>query len=84
VFSNALVIFVGKDDAEVVRRAAAVGREVDEMKAYGVVGTPGEVVDQLGRYTEIAGSTRFYLQILDLTDLDHLELIADQVQSQVA
>jgi F420-dependent oxidoreductase-like protein len=82
VYSNALVAVVGKDDAEVARRAAAIGREVDELKANGLAGTPAEVVDKIGRYAE-QGATRFYLQILDLHDLDHLELISSQVQSQV-
>ncbi len=82
VYSNALVAAVGKDDAEVARRAAAIGRDVEELKAAGLAGTPAEVVDKIGRYAE-QGSTRFYLQILDLKDLDHLELISSQVQPQV-
>ncbi|MGW2642353.1 LLM class F420-dependent oxidoreductase [Streptomyces sp. NPDC001348] len=81
-YSNALVVCVGKDDQEVARRAAAIGREVDELKANGLAGTPAEVVDKIGRYAEI-GSRRIYLQILDLSDLDHLELISAQVQSQL-
>lgn len=82
VYSNALVVAVGKDDAEVARRAAAIGREADELRANGLAGSPAEVVDKIGRYAEL-GATRFYLQILDLSDLDHLELISSQVQSQV-
>ncbi|MDQ0789786.1 LLM class F420-dependent oxidoreductase [Streptomyces sp. B3I8] len=81
-YSNALVVCVGKDDAEVARRAAAIGREVDELKENGLAGSPAEVVDRIGRFAEI-GSTRFYLQVLDLSDLDHLELISSQVQSQL-
>ncbi|MFD7613212.1 LLM class F420-dependent oxidoreductase [Streptomyces sp. NPDC059828] len=82
-YSNALVVCVGRDDAEVARRAAAIGREVDELKANGLAGSPAEVVDKLGRYAAI-GSSRAYLQVLDLHDLDHLELIAAQVQSQMS
>ncbi|MFI9644875.1 LLM class F420-dependent oxidoreductase [Streptomyces sp. NPDC052040] len=81
-YSNALVACVGKDDQEVARRAAAIGREVDELKANGLAGTPAEVVEKIGRYQEI-GSRRIYLQILDLDDLDHLELISSQVQTQL-
>jgi hypothetical protein len=40
------------------------------------------VVDKLGRYAEI-GATRIYLQILDLDDLDHLELVASAVRPQL-
>ncbi|MET8778632.1 LLM class F420-dependent oxidoreductase [Nocardia sp. NPDC050713] len=82
VYSNALVVCVGASDAEVARRAAAIGREVDELKTNGLAGSPDEVVDKIGRYAEI-GAGRIYLQILDLDDLAHLELIADKVKSQL-
>lgn len=82
VYSNALVVCVGKDDAEVARRAAAIGREVDELKENGLAGSPAEVVDKIGRYAEV-GASRIYLQMLDLQDLDHLELISSQVQAQL-
>ncbi|WP_329425092.1 LLM class F420-dependent oxidoreductase [Streptomyces sp. NBC_01268] len=82
VYSNALVVCVGRDDAEVARRAAAIGREVAELKANGLAGSPAEVVDKIGRYGAL-GSTRIYLQVLDLNDLDHLELISAQVQTQL-
>ncbi len=82
VYSNALVVCVGKDDAEVARRAAAIGREVEELKENGLAGSPAEVVDKIGRYAEV-GASRIYLQMLDLQDLDHLELISSQVQAQL-
>jgi F420-dependent oxidoreductase-like protein len=82
VYSNALVACVGRNDAEVARRADAIGREVKEIKESGLAGSPAEVVDKIGRYAE-GGSTRFYFQMLDLHDLDHLELIASEVQSQL-
>ncbi|WP_328714410.1 LLM class F420-dependent oxidoreductase [Nocardia salmonicida] len=82
VYSNALVACVGRTDAEVARRAAAIGREVDELKENGLAGSPAEVVDKIARYREL-GASRIYLQILDLADLDHLELIAAEVQSQL-
>ncbi|MCA2207135.1 LLM class F420-dependent oxidoreductase [Nocardia rosealba] len=82
VYSNALVACVGRTDAEVARRAAAIGREVDELKTNGLAGSPAEVVDKIARYREIDAS-RIYLQILDLADLDHLELIAAEVKSQL-
>ncbi|PRH78600.1 LLM class F420-dependent oxidoreductase [Streptomyces solincola] len=82
VYSNALVVCVGRDDAEVARRAAAIGREPEELKANGLAGSPAEVVEKLGRYAEL-GSSRVYLQVLDLHDLDHLEVISSQVMSQL-
>jgi F420-dependent oxidoreductase-like protein len=80
--SNALVVCVGKDEAEIARRAAAIGRDVAELRENGLAGTPAEVVDTIGRYQE-AGASRLYLQLLDVHDLDHLELIASQVQAQL-
>ena len=82
VYSSALVLCVGKDEAELARRAAAIGREVDELRAHGVAGTPSEAVDILGRYAE-AGAQRCYLQVLDLSDLDHLDLVASEVAPQL-
>ncbi|MFD8807213.1 LLM class F420-dependent oxidoreductase [Streptomyces sp. NPDC059597] len=83
VYSNALVVCVGRDDQEVARRAAAIGREPEELKANGLAGTPAEVVEKIGRYAE-TGSERIYLQLLDLTDLDQLELISAEVMPQLS
>lgn len=78
VYSSALVLCVGETEAEVERRAAAIGREVGELRENGLAGTVEEVVDKIGRYRE-SGQTRLYLQTLDLTDLDHLRLVAAAV-----
>ncbi|MFD2092137.1 LLM class F420-dependent oxidoreductase [Blastococcus deserti] len=83
VHSSALVLCVGKDEEEIARRAAAIGREVGELREHGVAGTPAEAVDILGRYAE-AGAQRVYLQVLDLSDLDHLDLVASEVAPQLA
>jgi F420-dependent oxidoreductase-like protein len=82
VYSTANVVCVGRDDAELARRASAIHRDIGELRANSFAGTPGEVVDRIGRFAAI-GATRLYLQVLDLTDLDHLELIASAVASQL-
>jgi len=79
VFSHAITTVVGAGDAEVARRAEAIGRAVDELKESSAAGSPAEVAETLRRYAE-AGATRSYLQIMDLDDLDHLELIASEVR----
>lgn len=81
-YSNALVACVGSDEAEIARRAAAIGREVAELRANGLAGTPAEVAEKIARYRDI-GSERIYLQILDLGDLDHLALIAGEVATRL-
>lgn len=76
--SAGMVACVGRDEQEIARRAAAIGREVDELRENGLAGTPQEVVDKIGRLRDV-GAQRIYLQVLDLSDLDHLELIASDV-----
>jgi F420-dependent oxidoreductase-like protein len=78
VLSAALVLCCGRDEAEVRRRAAAIGREVDELREHGLAGTPQEVVERIGEFAD-AGARRIYLQTLDLTDLDQLDLVAADV-----
>jgi F420-dependent oxidoreductase-like protein len=77
-YSAAQTVCCGRTDAEVAARAGAIGRDVDELRANGLCGSPQEVVDKLATYAGI-GADRTYLQILDLADLDHLALIAEQV-----
>ena len=78
VYSAAQTLVVGQDDAEVRRRAEAIGEDPDESRAAGLGGTVAEVVDKIGRFAEL-GVTRLYLQVLDLHDPEHIRLVADQV-----
>ena len=80
--SNAMFTCVGKDAAELARREARTGRDVEELRGHGLVGTPAEIVDRIGRFQE-AGTQRVYFQLADLDDLDQLELIASQVLPQL-
>jgi alkanesulfonate monooxygenase len=81
-YSNAHTICCGRDEAELERRAAAIGRPLDDLRANALAGTPSEIVDAIGRYSEL-GSQRVYLQVLDLHDLDHLDLLATEVMPHV-
>jgi len=81
-YSAAQTVCCGRDEAELARRAQATGEQVDDLRHGGLAGSPAEIVDKLGRFAE-AGATRAYLQVLDLHDLDHLELIAAEVMPQV-
>ncbi len=72
-FSAAQILCVGSDEAEVERRAAAIGREPAELRENGMAGTPDEVKAKAEAFAAI-GVERLYLQILDLDDLDHLAL----------
>lgn len=81
-YSVALVVAVGSDEAEFRRRAAAIGREPDELRSNGACGTPSEAAAMIRRYRD-SGAQRIYLQVLDLTDLDHLDLVARDVVAAV-
>ncbi len=78
VYSLGQVLCCGRDDAEVARRAAAIGRDVAELRENGLAGSPAEVLDKIGRLAA-QGAERFYLQVLDLADLDHLRLVAQDI-----
>lgn len=78
VFSVGQVLCCGQSEADIARRAAAIGREVSELRENGLAGSPAEILDKLGRF-EAAGADRFYLQVLDLADLDQLRLVAEEV-----
>jgi len=78
VYSAGQTICCGVTEAEVAARARAIGREVDDLRTNGLCGSPEEVVAKLATYAAV-GAERMYLQILDLADLDHLALVAEQV-----
>jgi alkanesulfonate monooxygenase SsuD/methylene tetrahydromethanopterin reductase-like flavin-dependent oxidoreductase (luciferase family) len=82
ILSAALVLCCGRDEHEVSQRAAVIGRAAPELREHGLAGTPSELVDKIGRFAE-AGAGRIYLQVLDLADLGHLELVAASVLPQV-
>ncbi len=83
VYSAALIVCVGANEAEVKRRAAALGREPDELRKNGLCGTPAEVAERMRSWSE-AGAERLYLQVMDLADLDHLDLIAHDVVAELS
>lgn len=82
-YSAAQTVCCGRGEAELARRAEAIGRDLAGLRAGALGGTPAELVDKIGQFAE-AGAARMYLQLLDLHDLDHLELIATAVMPQLA
>ncbi|MFJ2029807.1 LLM class F420-dependent oxidoreductase [Streptosporangium sp. NPDC087985] len=82
VLSVVQTVAVGADGAEIARRAEAAGHDLATLRATGLAGTPAEVVDKIGKFAGL-GADRIYLQVMDLSDLDHLELIAAEVLTHV-
>jgi F420-dependent oxidoreductase-like protein len=77
VWSAAQTVACGRTDAEARTRAENIGGTPP------LFGAPDQVVDQLGAFAEL-GARRMFLQVLDLADLDHLDVIASRVLPQVA
>ncbi len=82
IYSAAQTVCCGRSDAELSRRARATGRQLDDLREHGLAGSPDEIAERIGGFAAI-GAERIYLQVLDLQDLDHLELIATKVLPQV-
>jgi F420-dependent oxidoreductase-like protein len=82
-WSAALVVCVGETERDIARRAAAIGRQPDELRTNGVAGTPEEAIASIRRWVD-AGADRLYLQVLDLSDLEHLDVIADAVATHLS
>jgi alkanesulfonate monooxygenase SsuD/methylene tetrahydromethanopterin reductase-like flavin-dependent oxidoreductase (luciferase family) len=72
------VVCCGRTADELKRRAAAIGREPDELREHGLAGTPEEIAGKIAEFAGV-GAARMYLQVLDLHDLDHLELLAELI-----
>ncbi len=82
VLSAAQVLCVGESETDVERRAARIGREVAELRTNGLAGTVDEVIEKIESFASV-GARRMYLQVLDLSDLDHLRLVAERIQPRV-
>lgn len=82
-WSAAVVVCCGADEAELARRAAAIRRDVAELREHGAAGTPPEVAARCRAYADLGADT-IYLQVLDMTDVDHLRLIAGEVLPELA
>ncbi len=83
VLSIALPVCCGRTDADLRRRSERMGGLPDGLRESALFGTPAEIVDRLGSYAEI-GASRAHLQFIDMTDLDHVELVAAEVTPQLA
>jgi alkanesulfonate monooxygenase len=76
--SAALVVCCGENQNELERRAANIGRDVSELAKNGLAGSPAQVAEKILAWGEL-GISRMYLQMLDISDLEHVGLIASEV-----
>ncbi|PZF98476.1 LLM class F420-dependent oxidoreductase [Micromonospora endophytica] len=80
--SAGIVAAIGRTDAEAHRRAAPLHAKSALPPEAPVVGSPQQLLDRIGEFAQI-GTERVHLRLTDLTDLDHLELIAAEVLPQL-
>jgi F420-dependent oxidoreductase-like protein len=83
VYSHAATVCCATGQAELQRRAARIGRDLEQMRREGAAGSPEEVIARLEEYRD-AGVSRSYLQLIDMDDLDQLALIATEVMPHLA
>ncbi len=81
--SAALIVCCGEDDTVVARRAQAIGWSVDDLTRFQACGSPADVAERIAQ-RRAAGAVTAYLQILDMSDLDHVRLIAREVAPLLA
>ncbi|WP_111467120.1 LLM class F420-dependent oxidoreductase [Microbacterium suaedae] len=79
----ALTTLAGETEQDVARRAAATGVDVDEFRRdHTFCGSAAEIVDRAGRLLE-QGANRLYFQMIDMTDLDHVAFVGEEVLPQL-
>jgi F420-dependent oxidoreductase-like protein len=82
VLSHAITVCCGRNTAELNRRIENAGVDPTSLAGRAAIGSPQQVVDALAGFASI-GATRSYLQLADLTDLDQVALLAEQVAPHV-
>ncbi|PRY70056.1 F420-dependent oxidoreductase-like protein [Glaciihabitans tibetensis] len=78
ILSIAGTTAAGATEPEAARRAGAIGQDLASLRSGGFAGTTDEVVDRIGEMADL-GISRVYFQIMDLSDLDHLDFLAREV-----
>jgi len=81
-YSVALPTIVARSDAEFRARAEAIHTDPDDFRTFNFAGSPAQVLDKIGRLKEL-GAGRVYLQLIDIRDIEHLDLIASEVLAQL-
>jgi F420-dependent oxidoreductase-like protein len=80
--SAGVVAAIGRTDEEAHRRAAPLHVPSALPPEDPVVGSPEALVQRLGELAEI-GTSRVHIRVIDMSDLDHVDLIAERVLPHV-
>jgi F420-dependent oxidoreductase-like protein len=77
--SSAIAVACATSESQYEQRAAAAGWKGEDLRKFGAGGSPSEVAERLALWRD-AGATRLYLQLIDVTDLSHLEDVVTAVE----
>jgi F420-dependent oxidoreductase-like protein len=80
--SAGVVVALGRTDADAQLRAAPLHVKSALPPEDPVVGSPGLLVQRIGELAE-AGAERVHLRVIEMSDLDHVDLIASEVLPHV-
>jgi F420-dependent oxidoreductase-like protein len=76
--SFAVTVCCATSESEIVKRAESVGWRVEDLRAAGACGSPEEVAARLVAWRDV-GAECAYLQLLDPSDLEHIELLGSEL-----
>jgi len=76
--SFAVTVCCATSEAELSRRAERSGWRVEDLRNVGACGTPAQVAARLAAWGEL-GAEAAYLQLLDPSDLEYIELLGREV-----
>ncbi|QKJ18497.1 LLM class F420-dependent oxidoreductase [Microbacterium hominis] len=77
--SIAMSTFAGATDADLARRAAAIGKTLDDVRdGTNIVGGADEIGERVEKYRSF-GIERVYFQVLDLQDAEHVDFLGTEV-----
>lgn len=77
--SVALTTLAGGSDADLERRAASTGTDLAAFRVgHDFAGSADEIVEKASRLKEL-GASRLYFQLMDMSDLDHVAYLGEEV-----
>ncbi|MDN3311212.1 LLM class F420-dependent oxidoreductase [Microbacterium oryzae] len=77
--SVALTTLAGGSDADLERRAVNTGTDLSAFRAgHSFAGSADEIVEKASRLKEL-GAGRLYFQLMDMSDLDHVAYLGEEV-----
>lgn len=71
----------GATTEQAARRAENAGSTLERLSENGFAGSAAQIADRIGELSDL-GYSRFYFQLMDMSDLDQIDFLARDVVSQ--